>query len=356
MVRLAGGLAAAGHRVEILCLERDGALLDRLGNDVQLVSLSARSTVRAIAPLVRYLRGRRPKALIAAQPHLNLAATMAARLAGSGTALILTEHAPPSLEITFYGGWRYRALRWLVPLVYPMADRVVGVSRGICRELEELLPGRSIDLIYNPVLPANLSALASEPSPHPWLEDGGPPVIMGVGRLAAEKDFGILVRAVAAVRKTRQVRLMLLGEGAERESILAEAASLGLAEAIALPGRVDNVFAFLSRASVFVLSSRFEGFGNVLVEALACGAPVVATDCPVGPREILDGGQFGCLVPPGDISAMATAIESALAFRTPPLPDHVRRFTVEASVACYEALIDVAVSARALGKHAVVAR
>jgi glycosyltransferase involved in cell wall biosynthesis len=347
MLRLARGLAGQGRRVDVVALHCDGPLTAMLGGGVRGVDLAGRSTTRALPQLVRYLHRERPGALISAQPHLNLAAVVAARLAGgAGTAVILTEHAPPSLERAFYGGWRYCALRLLAPYLYPAADRVVGVSRGICEELQALLPGTAIDLVYNPVVPDDVAELARQPAPHPWLGDGGAPVVMGVGRLAPEKDFPSLVRAVARIAPIRPIRLMILGEGPDRPQIADAAGELGLQ--LSMPGRVDNVFAYLSRASVFVLSSLFEGFGNVAVEALACGTPVVATDCPVGPREILEGGRFGRLVPPGDISAMALAIEAALGSRaTPPgLALHVRKFTVAASVERYASMIEAAASAR----------
>ena len=268
--------------------------------------------------------------LIASQPHLNLAAVAAAGLAGAATATIVSEHAPPSFEIGFYGGWRYGALRLLVPLLYRRADRVVGVSRGICHELRRTVGGKAIDLIHNPVVPDAVAALAAAPVDHAWLQDRAVPVVMGVGRLAPEKDFPGLVRAVAAVGREGPLRLMILGEGPERGRIEATAREVGLAQRLALPGRVDNVFAYLSRAKLFALSSRFEGFGNALVEGMACGTPVVATDCPVGPREILDHGLFGRLVPCDYPPALARAIADCLADAQPPpgLAQHLRRFTV----------------------------
>lgn len=349
MLRLARGLAGSGRRIDIVALRCEGPLTSMLGDGVRGVDLSGRSTVRAVPSLVRYLRRERPRALIAAQPHLNLAAVASSRLAAMETAVLLTEHAPPSLEVSFYGGWRYRALRLLVPAVYPAADRIIGASRGICQELRALLPGVTIDLAYNPVVPDDVARLMIQPIPHPWFGDGGAPIVMGVGRLAPEKDFSTLVRAVGAVARKRAVRLMILGEGPDRAGIEFVAAEHGLSQLLAMPGRVDNVFAYLSRAAVFVLSSLFEGFGNVAVEALACGTPVVATDCPVGPREILDDGRFGRLVPPGDLSAMTAAIDASLdGGRAAPsgLAQHLLKFTVAASVDRYGAMIDAGSATR----------
>lgn len=342
LMRLATGFASRGRLVDILTLRQEGPLTAMLCGGVRGIQLRGGSTVRMLPSLVRYLRTSRPSVLLSGQPHLNLAAVVAARLARSGTRTLLTDHAPPRLEIGFYGGWRYRALRVLVPLLYRHADRIVGVSSGICEELRLLLPSQRIELAHNPVVPDELSVLAAQPPGHPWLSDDAWPLVLSVGRLAPEKDFPTLVRAVALIAQHRPVRLMILGEGPDRERIRAVAEAEGIGAQTALPGRVDNVFPYLSRASVFALASLFEGFGNVLVEALACGRPVVSTDCPVGPREILGGGRFGRLVPPGDVVALARGIEAALdGIVAPPAQgQHIASFSVSASVTRYLDIID----------------
>jgi glycosyltransferase involved in cell wall biosynthesis len=169
-----------------------------------------------------------------------------------------------------------------------------------------------IKVIYNPVITPELFARAEEPLDHPWFRPGEPPVVLGVGRLTQAKDFPTLIRAFALVRKERPARLMILGEGEERPKLEALVRELRLEEDVALPGFVDNPYKYMKRAAVFVLSSRWEGFGIVLVEAMALGTPVVATDCPSGPAEILENGKWGRLVPPGDPEALAKAILDTL--------------------------------------------
>jgi glycosyltransferase involved in cell wall biosynthesis len=342
LMRLAAGFAARGRLVDVLTLRHEGPLAAMLSDGVRGVPLGGGSTMRALPALVRYLRSARPDVLLSGQPHLNLAAVVAGRVSRAAPRIVLTDHAPPSLEIGFYGGWRYKVLRVLVPLVYRHADRIVGVSDGVCRELRRLLPGRAIELAHNPVVPDELPALAGKPASHLWLSDGGPPMVLSAGRLAPEKDFPTLVKAIAVVARHRPVRLMILGAGPDRDRIRAVADARGISSLLALPGRVENVFPFLSRAAVFALASLFEGFGNVLVEALACGLPVVSTDCPVGPREILGDGRFGCLVPPGDVAALARGIEAALDGSRPPpgQPQHIASFTVNASVTRCLGIID----------------
>jgi glycosyltransferase involved in cell wall biosynthesis len=342
MLRIARGLAEEhGLAVDLLTPRPWGGLRDALGPRVRLVALRGGSTSRALPCLAGYVARLRPGVLISGQPHLNIAAAAACALAGGRTALVLIEHAPLAHEVACYGGWRYRSLRHLVPPVYRRAAAVVAISNGVGEGLRRLVPGLVPEVIPNPVLPEDLARLKAAPAGHPWLGDGGPPVIASVGRLSVEKDFPTLVRAFALVARQRPARLLLLGEGPDRERIMATAAAEGVADLVALPGRAANVFAPLSRAQAFALSSRFEGFGNVLVEALACGLPVVSTDCPVGPREILADGRFGRLILPGDIPAMAAGLLAALADTAPPpgLAAHLGRFTVRASVAGYLGLI-----------------
>ncbi|MCB1884518.1 MAG: glycosyltransferase [Geminicoccaceae bacterium] len=341
MLRIARGLAERRLAVDIVPFGCGGELV-RLGSArLRPLGEADTSTLRVFPKLVRYLREAGPRAVVSGQPHLNIALLAAAKLARTDLHTVLIEHAPLRSQIDFEGGWRYRILPLLVPLAYRGADHVVAVSEGVRSQLASLLPGRRIALVRNPVLPANLPDLLAAPADHPWLGDGGPPVVMGIGRLAPEKDFPTLVRAVAHLNRRRPVRLMILGEGRERGRIEAVAAEAGIADRVMLPGVKRNVFASLARAAVFALSSRFEGFGNVLVEALAAGLPVVSTDCPVGPREILQGGRFGRLVPMGDAGGMAVALDAALdAAGPPPGTDaYVRQFSVEESVDRYLALI-----------------
>ena len=183
------------------------------------------------------------------------------------------------------------------------------------------LPRERICVAPNPVVPTDVFALAAQPVDHPWFTTGSDPVLLGVGRLAPEKDFATLIRAFARVQRHRPARLMILGEGSERGSLEALVAALGLEDSVSLPGFAINPFAYMTRAGVFVLSSLSEGSPGALIQALACGAPVVATDCQNGPREILDGGRYGRLVPVGDVPALAEAVLAALTDPRSPVPE-----------------------------------
>jgi glycosyltransferase involved in cell wall biosynthesis len=198
--------------------------------------------------------------------------------------------------------------------LYPKADRIVAVSQGVADDLISLLnlPHEKVTVIYNPIFTPELFEQAKQPANHPWFEQNRLPVILAVGRLTRQKDYPILFRAFSLVRQVRPAKLLILGEGEERANLERLAIELGIQNDVSMPGFVDNPFAFMAKASVFVLSSAWEGFGNVLVEALACGCPVVATDCRSGPREILDNGRYGRLVPVGDHEALAKAILETL--------------------------------------------
>ncbi|PQP41654.1 hypothetical protein C6A88_28130 [Mycolicibacterium austroafricanum] len=198
-------------------------------------------------------------------------------------------------------------------------------------------PARITTIRVNPVVTPALREAAAERPNHPWFEDRDVPIVLGVGRLHRQKDFMTLLRAFERVRATRRCRLLIVGEGPMREELEEARLACSFAEDIALPGFSPQPFSYMANCSVFVLSSRYEGQPNVLIEALACGAPVVATDCPSGPRDILAGGRYGRLTPVGDASAMAEAISATL---DAPVDRDLSKsrgyeFTLEKSVALY---------------------
>jgi glycosyltransferase involved in cell wall biosynthesis len=294
-----------------------------------------------VAALARYLATVQPATLIAAHTPCNLAAVWARRLAAAPTRLVLTEHVPLS-QLTTKSKWR--AVRRAVQHGYPRADAIVAVSDGVADDLARnaKLLRRRIGTIYNPVVPPDLPARAAAPAPHPWLaQAGGPPVVVAAGRLEGQKNFPLLLDAFARLRQRRPARLLILGDGDKRAQLKAQAQALRIPDDVALPGFVANPYAAFARAALFVLSSDYEGLPTVLIEALACGCPVVSTDCPSGPAEILDGGRFGELVPVRDAPALAAAMARTLDH--PLLAETLRtrggEFSLERSVAQYLALL-----------------
>jgi glycosyltransferase involved in cell wall biosynthesis len=217
----------------------------------------------------------------------------------------------------------------MIRCFYPWADSIVTVSKGLADELAQVAnqPRKHIQVIYNPIVTPELRVKAQAPLDHPWFEPGQPPVLLAVGRLVAVKDFPSLIMAFAQVQQIRPARLLILGEGPDRSRLEALVRQLDLEQDVSLPGFVENPYTYMARASAFVLSSRAESLANVLLEAHYCGAPLIATDCPYGPREILRDGQYGQLVPVGNPTALARAIEKTLAGQVlPPVRESWRPF------------------------------
>ncbi|HEY0837985.1 MAG TPA: glycosyltransferase [Azospirillum sp.] len=314
MLLLAGRFAAAGHGVDLVLGRAEGAYLSAVPDGVRVVDLGAARTLTLVPRLAHWLRRERPGALLSTTDAVNLAAVAARRLSGVPTRLVLrqSEAVAPSLDgaTRLRDRWRLPLLRWL----YPQADAIVAISRGVADDLAATVGVRRdrVTVIHNPVDVARAAALAAEPLDDPWFAAGAPPVVLAVGRLVAQKDFATLLDAFARLRARRPARLVVLGDGPLRAGLRTRAEALGIAADVAFPGFAANPFRFMARAGVFALSSRWEGFGNVLVEALACGCPVVSTDCPSGPAEILEDGRWGALVPVGDADRLAAALDAAL--------------------------------------------
>ena len=344
MLDLAIGFAKRGLRVDLLLASATGPYVVDIPPNVHLVDLDVGRVSRAIAPLASYLRRVRPDVLFTTLPHSSLAASIARLLARTRTTLFLREATTVSARPIPSRALRRRAqllaLRW----AYGHADGVVAVSEGVANDLHVTfgVKRRKVWTLYSPVVTDEVVDLSMLDPEHPWFVDNAPPVVLGVGRLRDHKGFLTLMHAFAQVRATRSIRLVLLGEGEQRAVLERRAHELGVAEDVALPGFVRNPFAFMARAGVYVLSSEFEGLPGTLIQAMACGCPVVATDCRSGPREILQDGRFGALVRVGDVNAMAEAIASVLS--APPPPDHAReralRFSsdrvVSAHIAAFE--------------------
>ena len=319
MLRLAAGFAAMGLHVDLVVHSEATRELE-VPTGVTLINLNCGGTAAAVWRLSQLLRARRPDWLLSAFPHTNIATVAALALSGLDSRCIISEHAPLSLQIEKQGSWRYRLLPPLVRWAYRRAHAVVAVSGGVRDDLQRLLgPGVTPHVISNPVLAPDFEIEMAQVPGDPWFIDDSLQVVLSVCRLSVEKDLATLVRAFAEVHRDQPAtRLVLAGEGPDRQRLASLIADMGLDGVVHLPGRTATPLALMRHAAVFVLASQYEGFGNVLVEAMACGTPVVSTDCPVGPREILEGGRLGTLVPVGDAPAMAQAITAALAMPAPP--------------------------------------
>jgi len=324
-IRIAAGAAAAGLGTELWVVDDGGQFRAQVPQNVTVVRLGAggrgvpRSRSRmvgilaAIPRLAAAIRARKPKVLFSAGNHFHLAGGLAYRLAGRARATRLLGRAsnatprsgrrrgPLGRLANFIDAIKYREMHQIVAVSHELAADLV-TRLGIAPERVTVIPN-GVDL-------GQIDRDAAEPLNDPWFAPGAPPVVVSAGRLSKQKNFGLLIDAFARLRRERPARLIILGDGpaAVRWALLDQAARLGVADDVRLPGHEQNPFRYFARARLFVLSSLWEGASNVLIEALACGCPVVATDSSTGTREILDSGTFGTLVPPNDVEALAGAM------------------------------------------------
>lgn len=312
---LAQGLKERGAEVDLVLAQAQGPYLSAVPKGVRVVDLGAPRVLLSLFPLLAYLRKEKPEVLVSSLSHANLIAYWARSLSKIPTRVFLAEHIPVKS-----GRWgtisvKERIVLTLLRRVYPRADGVVAVSEGLAEELISFfgVPSDKVHTIYNPVVSEELFRKAEETAPHLGF-DSFPdlPVVLAVGRLTRQKNFSLLLRAFARVRKRVESRLLILGEGPERKRLEALIQELELSEHVALPGFVPNPYPYMRKAAVFVLSSLYEALPTVLIEAMALGTPLVATDCPYGPREILEGGRWGQLVAVDDEVGLANAMQEVL--------------------------------------------
>jgi glycosyltransferase involved in cell wall biosynthesis len=338
MIKLAHGLTTHGYGVDLVLAQAEGPHLSEIPASVRVVNLKSRRVLSSLPALMRYLRRERPAALLSVLDYANIVALWARKLVGGPTCIAVNEQNTISISARHSPQRRQRLMPRLVQRFYPWATHIIGNSQGVADDLSQItkLPRQQIQVIYNPVITPEMQQLAAAPLDHPWFAPGQPPVVLATGRLTQQKDFPTLLQAFAQVRQTHPARLLILGEGAERPALEALVTQLGLDGAVSLPGFVENPYAYMARAALFVLSSRWEGLPTVMIEALCCGLPLVATDCPSGPREILRDSEYGQLVPVGNAPALAQAMLTALTGSGPrPVAASWQRFALEPVVNQY---------------------
>ena len=343
-LRLARGLIQRGCHVNLVLVRGEGAYLADIPAGAEITVLDAPNVLAALKPLRRHLRGKRPSAVFSALTHMNLVTIAAVKLSGIRTRLVVSERNQISDKARTAEGLRRRFTYAAVPLLYRGADAIVSVSQGVSDDLHKFarLPSHKLNVIPNPVFDADLPIAAREEPGHAWLRDDGAPVILAAGRLHPQKGFDVLLQAFAKLRQCAAARLIILGEGTEREKLTALGEELGITADLSLPGFAANPFACMARAQLFVMSSRWEGFPNALVEAMACGVPVVSTDCPSGPAEILEAGRYGRLVPPDSVAELADAMSETLWHGRDDgsARRHAEQFSVTAAAERYLSLLE----------------
>jgi glycosyltransferase involved in cell wall biosynthesis len=333
------GMAARGYRVDLLKVRGHGPELAATHPNLRVIDLGHRSTYACLPALVRYLRRARPAALLADKDRVNRTALLARAMARVDTRLLLRLGTTVSVNLASRGRLERNLQRASMHHLYRFADAVLVPSRGVAEDLAAFagLDRHLIRIVPSPVVPERLFEAPPPPPAHPWLGDPEVPLVLGMGELGPRKDFPTLLRGFARLRARRPCRLMILGRGGQRQRLLDLAQSLGIAADVALPGFVAEPYPYLAHADLFAFTSRWEGLGFVLIEALALGTPVVSTDCPSGPREILHDGRYGRLVPVGDDAALADAMAETLA--VPParaeLASAARPYAIEPAVSAY---------------------
>ncbi len=319
-LRLIEGFVARGHDVDLVLMQRQGALLPLVPHGVRIVALGVSRMRNAVVPLVRYLRRAKPDAMQVSMWPLTIVGIAAAGLARSGTRVVTSDHS--TLSRQYAGKPRtLRFLRWSIATFYPKASALIAVSRGVADDLAALsgIGRAAFTVVPNPV-PA--------PSPNSQTDHAVDPMwrdathrILAVGSFKTEKNFALLLDALNRLDAAIDWRAVILGDGPLRPSLEQRAGALGIADRIDLPGFVPDPAPWYRTASHFVLSSDFEGLPTVLIEALHAGLTIVSTDCESGPREILEDGG-GTLVSVGDPNAMADAISQSLTSPADPSTQH----------------------------------
>jgi len=299
------------HPIHVVLARKEGEFLDELRPEVQVINLGTKRASRSVFALARYMRRHKPQVLMSSMNYVNIICMLAGLLARRPCRIVLREASVvlPQSGIIFVRLRRNRLI-YLARFFYPLADGIVANSQGTLESMEGAgIKVRSkASVISNPI---TIPSPGPEPISLEWLPEPCPPFICSVGRLSEAKGFDTLLAAFARLEDAR-LHLVILGEGKLRESLTRQAQALGIKERVHMPGFVQNPLAVVRKSEAFVLSSRWEGFGNVLVEALATGVPVVSTDCPGAPRDILENGTHGHLVPYDDSQALAQGISKAL--------------------------------------------
>lgn len=315
MINLANHWAASGHDVHVIAGTIEGGLSTNLHPSIPVTTGKGSGAFSGFMPLRNFLADEKPDALVSALYHANIVAGLVtATLGFRRTKIVLSErnHLSSSLnDLPFY---KRVLILPLLHLAYRFADYYIGISKGVSINLEDEfgLCREKITTIYNPVVTPEFAAKAAAPADHPWLKNKDLPVLIAAGRLTTQKDYPTMLRAFASVLKEKPCRLIVLGTGNQESAIKQFAQSLGVADSVDFVGQVESPLPYMAASDIFVFSSAWEGFGNVLVEALYCGLPIVSTDCPFGPSEILENGKYGVLCPVGGHEAFARAILNVL--------------------------------------------
>jgi glycosyltransferase involved in cell wall biosynthesis len=306
-----------GVDVTLVLHRLEGDLIDKVPAGLRIVELRGSRTLMDVPRLAHFLRTEKPDILLSNVDLNNVAALLAKAISFSSSRVVICQHNPISTSFVLESNWMYRYLGVSYRILSPLITSAVAVSEGVAAELARVtgLQSERVFTINNPVVGPDFEARCEEPADHPWFEQPRLPTFVTAGRMVTHKDQETMIRALAIHRRRFDSRLVILGTGPLDQQLRELVAQLGLEQAVDFAGFRSNVLPYIRQADAFLLSSRCEGFGNVIVEALGCGTPVIATRCEYGPAEILDEGRYGVLVETRNPAAMAGAMDQVATLR-----------------------------------------
>ncbi len=303
----------AGYSIDLVLVKKTGAFLTDIDQRVNLISLKKEHVGQSLFPLLKYFKKSKPDVFISNLTHLNIVTIIAKFFSGTRSKIIITEHSSITTNNLQKGG-KEGILVFLARFLYPLADKTVVVSEGAAQNLIEAIKinPNKVQSIYNPIDMDRIRILSGEKIDEFWLTEKSIPVLIAIGRLEQEKNFSFLLNVFQTLIKKRKVRLLILGEGSERQMLEQQMIAFGIENDVKLLGIKTNPYPYISNADILVCTSKYEGFNITLAESLACGTPVISMNCPYGPAEILDNGTYGQLISPGDQDGMVNAIIAAI--------------------------------------------
>lgn len=340
MVKIANELHRRKYKTELILVEASGTFESLVEPGIQTTEIGGSNIFQIQYNIWKYLHKQDTDVLLSTMEIPNIVSIIAAKSLNSISVVLRCANVNSMKERQ----GKYRLLPTIKRLTYPYADSIITISDGVACDLAQVMnvnKSNMMTTIYNPAYDSNIQTKAREPVPIEWLTDDEKDVAIGVGSMKQQKDFATLIRAVQRVEQEREFYLVILGKGELQTELESLTEELGLGNRVSFPGFVDNPYAYMAKSDVFVLSSAWEGFGNVIVEAMACGTPVVSTDCPGAPSEILNNGEYGPLVPVGDDEAMAKAINTVLddPIGSSTLQSRAKDFAIEPIVDQYEEVL-----------------
>jgi glycosyltransferase involved in cell wall biosynthesis len=328
MAILANSFLLRGYEVDLIMANARGPFLEILHKGVVCVDFKSPSVFRSLFKLAKYFRKNSPDAVLTALNYANVTAILARLISGKNFRLVINEQNNNfNRKKTINPGIKVLGLRILVKVLYPLADVIISVSKDLSEEIKKVnfLNKTKVTVLYNPIIFFESKMDADIKIKNPY--------VISIGRLESQKNFTLLIKAFYLLQKKQPINLLILGEGSQRQLLESLIKDLKIEEKVFMPGFVMNPGFYLSQSKFFALSSDYEGFGNVIVEAMSLGIPIVSTNCKFGPNEILEGGKWGRLVEPGDVEGLCQAMLETLNDPNPPdVKKRAQDFSLEKTV------------------------